>query len=235
MEDYLQETELLDFSNPSIQKLIEQRRWRELESSERLGAVYDFVRDEILFGYNRTDALPASRVLDEGYGQCNTKGILFMALLRALGIPNRLHGSTVNKALQKGILSGIWYLLAPGDIVHTWVEVYINNQWYSLEGVIIDRAYLSKLQEINKDCKNTFCGFGVYTDDFANPPIHWDFNHTYIQNKGVSRDFGTFARPDDFFSNHRQRIRTFKEFTFKHLVRHLMNQKVRKIQNKKPE
>ncbi len=41
---------------------------------DRIGAAYDFVRNEILFGYNRTDAIPATEVLADGYGQCNTKG-----------------------------------------------------------------------------------------------------------------------------------------------------------------
>lgn len=50
-------------------------------------AKYNFVRDEILFGYNADDTILASRVLAEGYGQCNTKGTLFMALLRGADIP----------------------------------------------------------------------------------------------------------------------------------------------------
>lgn len=41
------------------------------------------VRDDIVFGYNIDDEIPASKVLADGYGQCNTKGTLFMALLRA--------------------------------------------------------------------------------------------------------------------------------------------------------
>ncbi len=34
---------------------------------------------------------------------------LLMALLRAVNIPNRLHGFTIDKALQKGAITGIWY------------------------------------------------------------------------------------------------------------------------------
>ncbi|MDP2808518.1 MAG: hypothetical protein Q8O34_00025 [Rhodocyclaceae bacterium] len=30
---------------------------------ERIGAIYRFVRDEIAFGYNQRDDLPASRIL----------------------------------------------------------------------------------------------------------------------------------------------------------------------------
>lgn len=85
--NYLKETSLLDFSSGSIQELMTSRAWFDLNSFERVGAAYDFVRDEIVFGYNSSDNITASAVLADGYGQCNTKGTLLMALLRGLGIP----------------------------------------------------------------------------------------------------------------------------------------------------
>ena len=78
----LQPTALLDFHHPALEALIRARGWRALPEFERIGAIYDFVRDEIPFGYNLTDDLPASQVLADGIGQCNTKGTLLMALLR---------------------------------------------------------------------------------------------------------------------------------------------------------
>ena len=42
--------------------------WPELKPDDRIGAVYDFVRNEIAFGYNEGDELPASRVLADGIG-----------------------------------------------------------------------------------------------------------------------------------------------------------------------
>lgn len=80
LDKYLRETHMLDYSNLSIQELIESRGWKEIEDFER---IKNFVRDEILFGYNIDDDISASKVLSDGYGQCNTKGTLFMALLRA--------------------------------------------------------------------------------------------------------------------------------------------------------
>ena len=110
---YLQPTRLLDFTAAELAALIEKRGWRSLPPRDRIGAAYYFVRDEILFGYNSSDDLPASRGLAEGYGQCNTKATLLMALLRALEIPCRLHGFTIHKSLQKGIVTGLFYALAP--------------------------------------------------------------------------------------------------------------------------
>lgn len=73
---------MLDFNDSRIQSLIENRGWKDLEQFECIKAIYLYVRDEILFGYNIDDSISASKVLSDGYGQCNTK-VLY--LWRCLG------------------------------------------------------------------------------------------------------------------------------------------------------
>lgn len=119
MNRYLMETPMLDYSNAQIRQLIEKKGWKEMGEFERLKSIYLFVRDEIQFGYNVDDGVPASRVLADGYGQCNTKGTLFMALLRACGIPCRVHGFTIDKKLQKGAMTGVVYRNAPQNVFHS--------------------------------------------------------------------------------------------------------------------
>lgn len=232
MNENLAETKILDFSAEKIQELIKNREWKKLDPIERVKSIYSFVKDEILFGYNLSDDISASQVLNDGYGQCNTKSTLLMALLRATGIPNRIHGFTINKALQKGAISGIWYTLSPNNILHSWVEVFVNDNWYFLEGVILDKPYLTALQKINSDCKTTFCGFGVFTDKFQNPDVEWNLNNTYIQEKGINQDFGLFNTPDEFYAKHQQQLSPFKKFIFQKIVRHKMNKNVERIRNK---
>ncbi len=123
----LQPTRLLDYNSGPIRGLIERRRWHRFGEHDRVGAAYDFVRNEILFGYNRADDIPASEVLADGYGQCNTKATLLMALLRGLGVPCRLHGFTIHKALQRGIVPEATYPIAPAEILHSWVEVRVGG------------------------------------------------------------------------------------------------------------
>ena len=147
MDKYLKETKMLDYSNENIQQLIRERRWKHINEFERLKSIYDFVRDEILFGYNIDDNVPASKVLADGYGQCNTKGTLFMAILRACNIPCRVHGFTIDKKLQKGAMTGVVYKNAPQNEFHSWVEVYFEDRWYELEAFILDKKYLQKLQK----------------------------------------------------------------------------------------
>lgn len=231
MNKYLNKTALLNFDNKVIQELIESRKWNDFAEKERILSIYNFVRDEIRFGYNRKDALTASDILHEGYGQCNTKGILFMALLRAVGIPCRLHGFTIHKELQKGAISGIWYKLAPEEIIHSWVEIYYRGKWLNIEGFIVDLPYLKKLRQKFKETKGFFCGYGVSTNNFAQPDIYWNENDTYIQKEGIRRDFGIFNDPDSFYRSHKQQLNVMKQFLYQNITRHLMNLNVNKIRS----
>ena len=43
-------TPILNFNHPSIAQLIEDRGWKALSQHDRIGAVYDFVRNEVAFG-----------------------------------------------------------------------------------------------------------------------------------------------------------------------------------------
>lgn len=231
MKQYLIETDLLDFRSAVIQKQIIERKFAKLNDKDKILSIYNYVRDEVLFGYNISDNRSSSEVLNDGYGQCNTKGILFMSLLRAVGVPCRMHGFTIDKILQKGAITGIAYLLSPKEILHSWVEVYYDNKWRNIEGFILDVKYLSKLQSKFKDCSGSFCGYGVATKDFKNPQIYWDGDDTYIQKEGIVKDYGIYNSPDDLLKEHKQDLNFMKRWLFENVVRHLMNKNVRKIRN----
>lgn len=231
MEQYLKETPMLDFSVANIQQLISDRGWKKLDTYQRIRQIYNFVRDEILFGYNVDDSIPASKVLTDGYGQCNTKGTLFMALLRGVNIPCRVHGFTIDKKLQKGAMTGIVYKNAPRNIFHSWVEVCLDGEWYELEAYILDKAYLSRLQSMNSTCTGAFCGYGVAVKDFCNLIIDFERNNTYIQSEGINQDFGIYDCPDDLLKDHHQELSALKFFLYKNFARHLMNRNVKKIRN----
>jgi hypothetical protein len=225
---WLRETRLLDYASPAIAALVREHGWLRLDEEARIRAVYEFVRDGIAFGYNKADDLPASQVLADGYGQCNTKGTLFMALLRALGIPCRLHGFTIDKRLQRGAVTGIFYVLAPREILHSWIEVRLHERWLNLEGFILDRPYLSALQA-RFDCVGAFCGYGVATEDFRAPPIEWTGGDTYIQHKGIVQDLGVFDDPDAFYGRHGTNLAGWKRRLYEGWGRHAMNRNVARI------
>ena len=223
-------TALLNFNNPKIQELILERGWQALPEFERIGAIYDFVRNEIKFGYNESDNLPASRVLEDGVGQCNTKGILLMALLRANQIACRFHGFTIDKLLQKGAITGWAYVLAPRSIIHSWVEIWHNDRWINLEGFILDENYLRALQRRNPSAQR-FIGFGAAVTNLSEPPVEWSGGDTYIQREGINADFGIFNSPDYFYQQHGTNLSGFKKWVFETIVRSQMNGNVERIRD----
>jgi transglutaminase-like putative cysteine protease len=232
MHTLLAATPLLDVHHPDIEALVDRRGWRALPPYDRIGAVYDFVRNEIAFGYNEGDELPASSVLADGIGQCNTKSTLLMALLRAVGIPCRFHGFTINKPLQKGAITGLAYWLAPQRIIHSWVEVSLEGRWIALEGFILDATYLASLQRRFPQARR-FCGYGAATPDLSAPGVEWRGQDTYIQKEGIADDFGVFDSPDAFYARHGSNLSGIKRWLYERAIRNAMNRNVVRIRESK--
>jgi len=229
LNNYLITTAMLDFNHPKIQSLIEQRNWRALTEYEVIGEIYNYVRDEISFGYNADDRISASQVLTDGYGQCNTKGTLLIALLRAVGVKTRFHGFTIFNELQRGAIPNYLFAIAPKRIIHSWVEVFYNGRWINLEGYILDKPYLNQVQRHFADKKSEFSGYAIATKCLKNPGVDWKGEDTYIQNEGIADDFGVYEQPDDFYASHGSNLSGIKKVVFRYLLRHLMNFNVNKI------
>ncbi|OUR76685.1 transglutaminase [Alphaproteobacteria bacterium 46_93_T64] len=230
---YLEESKMLDFSSETIKHMPEWKIWNKLNKTERAGAIYNFVRNDIAFGYNRSDLQPASEVLEDGYGQCNTKGTLFMALLRKAGIPCRYHGFTINKKLQRGAIPEAFYFLAPKSIVHSWVETYVDGKWINLEGFILDDPYLQSVQLMHADTKGEFFGYGIATKNLQNPGVNWCGKDTYIQKEGIDNDFGVFNTPDDFFERHEGNESGVKGWLYSNYLRHFFNRNLENIRSRR--
>ncbi|WP_310621685.1 transglutaminase-like domain-containing protein [Flexibacterium corallicola] len=228
---YLSETRLLDFKCKDIQKLLNERGWKTLNIYERIGAAYDFVRNEVKFGYNASDDIRASHVLSDGYGQCNTKGTLLMALLRGLGIACRLHGFTIHKSLQRGVVPELVYRLAPDNILHSWVEVQFEGEWRNLEGFILDEEFLRSLQNEFAPKSPSLCAYGVGTACLSSPPVEWMGSDTYIQKTGINNDFGVYNSPDDFYAEHMQGFSPLLRIAYAYGIRHWMNARTRAIRH----
>ncbi|MFC5077543.1 Transglutaminase-like superfamily protein [Vibrio thalassae] len=231
-KDYLQETAMLDFKHPDIQELVEGKEWNKFSQYDAIGAIYKYVRDEIKFGYNKDDRLAASQVLKDGYGQCNTKSTLLMALLRAVGIATRFHGFTIFNELQRGAIPNYLFMIAPERIIHSWVEVYLNDRWINLEGYIIDSEYLKQVQNRFAEDNESFSGYGIATKCLSSPSVDWKGEDTYIQSEGIADDFGVFSQPEDFYSVHGSNLSGIKKVMFQYALRHLMNWNVNNIRTK---
>lgn len=232
MNEYLKETKMLNFKADEISDLISVRGWRELDEFHKIKVTYEFVQNEVLFGYNKNDTLTATEVLADRIGQCNTKATLLMALLRGIEIPCRLRGLEVSKDFQKGATSGIIAVLAPKRIVHTWVEVYYNGNWIALEGVITDKKYLNSLKAKYGGESGKFMRYAVATENLSELSVDWVGKDTFVQREAVVHDYGVFVSPDAFFAKNKQALCKVKEFLYAYIGRKVMTRNVAKIRNR---
>ena len=228
MNDYLSETPILNFVYPSTREILEQLEVEPKSEEEKIRTIYNFVKDNIKFGYNESDDLPASEVLQDGYGQYNTKASLFMALLRGIGIPCHIHFFTIDKRVQKGTLTGLPYRLAQEEIIHSWTEVLYGDKWVNLEGLILDNRYLQNLKK-KFGRSSYFEGYGVAADKFSDVSTEWSGGDIYIQSKLIRGDYGILSSPDEFYRQYGTNLTDIKKLLFKYHIQGRMNNEVSQI------
>lgn len=168
-------------------------------------------------------------MLEEGFGQCNTKGTLLMALLRRCGVPCRFHGFTVDKRLQAGVMPSSLLERLPDSIIHSWVEAELGGEWLELEGFIVDTALLSRIQSRFASWQGSFCGYGLACDDLQDPPIGWTGHGTYIQHRAINGDLGVYESPDAFFADHPSNVSGLKGFAWRWAYYRPTNRNVERI------
>lgn len=233
MKDYLKETKLLDYSHPRIQQLIVGRKWSEKTEFEKIKQIYDFVKDEVVFGYNARDDFKASEVLEQGYGQCNTKSTLLIALLRGVGVPARTHGFMIDKRMQKGALVGLTYLLAPSKIIHAWAEVYYEGKWLALEGVIPDKDFYNAVEGRLQKREDGYYGYAIAMKEKCAENLCFTGLDTFSQSLAITDDLGIYAAPDDFFEKYNNVPTFIKSLLFEKILSKRLNKRLQKIRGLK--
>lgn len=131
----------------------------------RAVAIHDFVRDEIAFGWTgRFYDMKASEVLRAKIGYCNTKSTLFVALLRAAGIPARIRYVGLNAEILHGLVdAGRPY------VDHSYVEVELDGRWVRTDSYIVDeRLFWAARSRLQKEKRKL--GYGIH----LNGRIDWD-------------------------------------------------------------
>lgn len=131
MKENTQETYFFDYSHPVIQKLIAPYKESSLSDKEKAVNLYLKVRDG--WRYNPYDIsfnkekLKASSIAQKDHGHCIDKAILYIAGLRGLGIPAKLHLAKVKNHIAVERLTEKFGTneLTP----HGMVDVYLNGKW----------------------------------------------------------------------------------------------------------
>ena len=232
-EDLLVPTSVLDYKSSSIQDVISDLKTKGDIKDQRI-ATYLFVRDRILFGYNPDrDSIPASQVLRDGIGHCNTKSTLLGALLRGLGVPCRFHFFWIDKKVQKGIFpKHIYEHHIKDGVLHAWVEAFTGERWATLEGVILDQKYLDSARRLFPEAKK-FEGWGISCPDLSTVNTDWDGEgDTFIQKDSIVKDYGIFSSPDDYYDEHGDNLSNMnpiKQFIYRYLISKILTRRAERF------
>ena len=184
---YLEATHHLDYHHPAIQSLI--APFRELPTQqEQATALYLRIRDG--YRYNpyrislRPDDYRASVLAPRTDAHCVDKAILYVAGLRALGIPARIHlGTVINHIAVERLTEKFGTNeLSP----HGMVNLYLDGKW------------LKASPAFNKElCKR--CGVDPLEFDGASDSVFQQYDRSGQKFMEYTEDFGHFEDvPVDF-------------------------------------
>ena len=198
---------LADHDHPAIRELSARLTQSETTARGKLDRIFHYVRDDIRFGFPVDgDFVKASDTIRMGYGQCNTKATLLLALCKAAGIPARIHFSLISKDIQKGFFTGPAYWLMPKEISHSWIEVEIDGRWRRIDTFINDlplfNAAKAKIKRLGWSV-----GYSVALKD-GEASAELDLEHeAYQQMAAVTEDHGTWDDPSGYYASSRYKNR----------------------------
>ncbi len=129
MNDYLIETQSIDYNDENIQKKVGHLKELSCDDIDYIERCFMFVRDEIPHSWDINASVvskKASEVLANKTGVCWTKSCLLAALLRANGIPSGISYQLLTRADND---------TSDGYIIHAFNTVYIEqlDKWIRLD------------------------------------------------------------------------------------------------------
>ena len=197
MEEFMAATPYIDKDHPAVVKTTRKIVAGAQSDREKAVRLHDFVRDEIKFGWTRKFyRMRASDVLEAKLGYCNTKATLFIAMLRAAGIPARQRFVDISSGILTGIVStGNAYL------DHSYTEVFLHGDWVGVDSYVLDtRLFLAAQNKLESSGRGF--GFGVHKSGSYQWDGVEDSFSQYVTNGGAkvsARDYGIFEDVRDFY------------------------------------
>jgi hypothetical protein len=114
---------------------------------EKAIALHDYVREKVKFGFNKYfDATPPDYTLSFGYGHCNPKSRLMVAIFRAAGFESYQHFVVLPKEILKDAVPPSRFWMIPAELSHSYVEVEVEGTWCAIDSFIIDTPLLKGAQ-----------------------------------------------------------------------------------------
>jgi transglutaminase-like putative cysteine protease len=130
-EKYLSPTEFVDSDSPAVRDFAQKATAGAVTPREKAVKLYYAVRDGIYYDPYRIDpsrhAFKASTILGKGYGYCVAKAVVLAAVLRAEGIPCKLHFADVRNHLTTERLKAL--MQTDTFFYHGYNDVLLDGRW----------------------------------------------------------------------------------------------------------
>ena len=231
LDRFLQPTKYIDSSNPAVVALARSIAGSANSSMEVAIRIHDHVRDRINFGFSTGFYdQKASDVMELGVGYCNTKGTLFIALLRAAGIPARQHFVNIDAQVLAPFVN-------PGTslVDHSFAEVFVQDQWRSVDSYVVDvKLFASAKRQLGIESKNL--GYAIH----KNGQSVWDgrsdsfsqFVNDDVVKGLTTKDYGVFDDVGAFYEsgNGVNKLNFFVKASFG-LFSRSVNQRIESVRN----
>jgi hypothetical protein len=161
---WLRGTHELDTMHPHITSTVDRLSYGRRTLKDKALAIHDVVKRMPFACEPDYAALTASKVLKLARGDCFTKGMLFVTLLRAAGIPARLRFVSLPVHFLRGIVE-----MPDPSIMHAMAEVYLDETWWVTDTYVPDvqlvHAATAKLAQ-----EGQAMGYGIHVQGV----VHWD-------------------------------------------------------------
>lgn len=197
-EDWLHSTRQLDVGTSSVR--IQALKLTQLlaDPRSRAMAIHDFVKSLTFAVVPDFLGLRASDILKLGHGDCHTKGMLFVALLRAAQVPARLRFVTLPTHFLHGLID-----TGAASMTHAVAEVWLDGRWVQTDTYVMDVRLVRQARAMLMRSGRR-CGFGVHRDAH----LHWNGSqHAYAQYALADKeavplaDLGATHDPHHFYAD----------------------------------
>jgi hypothetical protein len=195
---WLAETRQLDLSHPKLRITALKLTQSHQTLAGRSAAIFDYVRRLPFAAVSNSRQLRASDVLLRGAGDSRAKGLLFVALCRAAGLPARMRFVRVRARFLEGMVDS-----RPDAITHAVGEVCVDGTWRATDGYVLDPVMFAVAKR-SLHASGLDSGWGIVGD----APGRWDGLSDCTQQfrrEDVIEDYGVFADIDAFRRKHPRR------------------------------
>lgn len=220
----------IDTESREVKEVVRRLISDDLPLDEKLNRLFLYVRDDIEFGFlKEADFLSASEIIQYKKGQCNNKSILFHTLCKAAGIESRIHFSGIHKAIQSGLFKGLAYFLIDDEISHSWVEVKIEDKWYSIDNYINDNKFYKNGKALLKREGKTL-GYSIACTSGTSSSELNMYDEKFVQMDAVTTDHGTYDDPNEYFSsnNYKNNPSPLKMWLYRRVIKKV-NKRIKEI------